>query len=137
MWYLIKTRHWRAPYWLKSLNDQYWGNINGGRTPKCEDDIIYETAKGKYVDLDHTKTGLYVKRSEAGLLSPQGRWFPCPFHKHTDYANLILRMSREDLRSRGWVHVSTKQDWFCSQLLTEVQREWLVNHDHKVDEWDF
>jgi hypothetical protein len=136
MWYLVKIPCWNAPYWVKS-SKTYWLNVNEGRTPKSEKDVIFETAEGDYSDLDHTKTGLVVKHSDAGWLSPDGRWFPCRFHEHRLYATLILKMEYTDLKDRGWVSVEGKRlGWFCEKLLMEAQRAWLIKKGYEVHEWE-
>lgn len=137
MWYLIKTPCWNAPYWLEDFNKDFWRNANGGLTPKHEDDIIYETSEAEYEDLDHKKTGLFVKRSDTGFLDPEGNWYPCHFHKHRLYAELILKATFDDLKKRGWVYVaginaSARLGWYCEMPLTSEQQAWLSNHGHEV-----
>lgn len=135
MWYLVRIPKWDAPYWLQNHSKTFWMNINGGLTPKHEDDVIYEVVIGEYEDLDHKKTGLFLDCSDSGWLDPEGVWYPCRYHEHDVYAELIIKQSLRTLICRGWVRVWSNKIGYSNSLpLTSAQQIWLSEHGHDVCE---
>lgn len=136
-WYLVQIYCWNKPYWVRKLNDNYWENRCGSHVPRQSSDILLAAVEEKnYEDLDHTKTGLVVERSNAGWLSRTGRWYPCEVYAHQTYAELIIKTNYYDLMNRGWVRVHSKKEWFCKELLSSEQHVWLLQHKYKVEECD-
>lgn len=132
-WHLVQIKCWDAPYWMNDGGD-YWLNINGGRTPKSESDKVFETAYGEYASLAHEKTGLNVKESDHGWLSPDAKFYPCNYYEHDLYALYILKEDVSDLELGGWVRLAGK-DWNSRKRLNPRQLSWLSSHGYDVDNY--
>jgi hypothetical protein len=120
------------------MNDggDYWVNINGGRTPKSKADEISGTGYGQYGDLDHTKTGLAPKKSAAGWLNREGRFWPCRYEEHREFAQRILNSTAIKLEERGWARINHRKDWYCAKDLSEAQVQWMVDHRFDPEEYN-
>ena len=97
---------------------KWWLNINGGRTPKSQEDEVLEQMEAEYEDLDHKKTGLFLEESSTGWLGPSGDWHPCESTHHDNYAELILKSTTKMLDRSGWVRIYGMKDWICNRRLT-------------------
>ncbi len=135
-WFLVQIRGWSAPYWMEEWDEEYWRNINGGRTPRSPEDKVFENMDADYEDLDHTKTGLFLETSDAGWLDRRGVWHPCGSTHHDNYAELVLRSTTKLLNATGWVRVYGVKDWHCDRRLSADQRNWLLHHSYKVEDYD-
>lgn len=136
-WYLVQIPQWNKPWWLYSYNEDFWGNITGGRTPKSVKDKIFDAIVAEYEDLDHTKTGLVKKESKAGWLSRFGVWHPCDSMDHDNYAYYILKKTVGLLEKTGWVRVwYTNWTTGCRWHLSAEQRNWLLYNGHTVEDYD-
>lgn len=133
-WYLVQIKGWSAPWWMSYGNEDYWLNVNGGRTPKAPDDKVFEQVEADYDDLDHKKTGLFVEESVSGWLDRSGRWYPCDYTYHDNYAERILKDTTKRLEAAGWARVRGLDDFHCEIRLSAEQRNWLLHHGHKVED---
>jgi len=135
-WYLVQIQGWSKPYWMEDgglcWGEEYWLNINGGRTPKGPEDKVFEQVEAEYEDLDHKKTGLFLEESAAGWLDRRGGWHPCESTHHDNYAELILKNTTKQLDAAGWTRIYGVNDFVCQIRLSAEQRNWLLHYGYKV-----
>lgn len=140
-WYLIQTKHWRAPYWAQDVHG-FWKNTYRGKSLKDKKDKIFETIEVENCkDLDWIKTGLLRDWDDCGWLRRDGKWYGCDTYNHVQVAWLILHQSEAELERAGWCRVwrapeNSGDEWICSHRLSVEQRNWLLFRGHLITEWD-
>jgi hypothetical protein len=133
---LIQLKCWNAPYWVED-NGSYWMNHAGGRIPKSSSDKILERVAidGDFEALDWTKTDLINPNSEAGWLSPEGKFYGCEWMKHDLIARYILKKKVEYLMNTNWVRIQDKNNYVCYKELTQSQIDWMYQHGYDFKKW--
>jgi hypothetical protein len=134
VWKLVKIPRWTAPYWVNDLGN-YWLVEGCGRISKSDGDVVTDVSFGRFKDLDHEKTGLFIVQSDAGWLSRGGRFYPCKNVCHENYANLIFHSSGRSMEKKGWVRIYSKREWISTKRLSPYQFNWL--HDRGYDTEDY
>ena len=134
VWKLVKLQSQIAPYWFNDLG-KYWLNTAGGRILKSEGDAVSGVGFGQYKELDHTKTGLVVGKSDAGWLSRAGRFYPCRNVDHENYASLILHSSGRSMETGGWIRIYSKREWIATKRLSTDQLTWLQKRGYDTENY--
>lgn len=67
---------------------------------------------------------------DSGWLSPEGKFYPCLYAKHADYADLILGATGDELEGKGWVRLS--DDLWLTKVekprLTQSQKDLICDY---------
>lgn len=139
-WCLVQTSYHSTPWWLEDKGDEHWHNVAGGYCPRSESDKVLARVSGEldYDELDHKQTGLFHKSgTNAGWLTPDGKFYPCSGEAHDQYARLILHTTVEKLEKEGYARVYSDrpEDWICIGGATDKQAVWLKKHDRTVHDY--
>lgn len=142
---LIQIEAWNGPYWMED-DGTWWRNEAGGGFPKKGMAVkVFETVEADCIDdLDHTKTHFYTSidpNSMDGWCSPDGKFHPCGYFQHDQYAHRILKKATFDLEKEGWArcHSSRDGDAFFvtrdNRRLTPEQRNTLSRRGFNVEDY--
>ena len=137
--YLISYRgskpHWRTKGIHEKYGESYF-NVNDGFSPVDSGETIVEEVEAEdWHHLDYSKTCLVADDdSDTGWLDRSGRYHPCSYGDHDQYALLVLKQSVLLMESQGWVRVLGKSlHMYTAKIsMSAEQRNWLSKRGHNL-----
>jgi hypothetical protein len=147
-WYLITwgDGDWKmGPGWMQRDGSRWVNNMGGGFYDNSNVTILEEVESEDFYSLDHGRTALGQMKGDctSGWVSPKGKFFPCDYKDHDEYAYLVLRKEVRELEEEGWArlggirpHMGDKgyTDFQIRKKLTPEQRNRLSTLGYILEE---
>ena len=148
-WHLIRYTHPRVTepdfWWARKGTNRgrpVWVNRNGGWYPRGENAVSVKTTQAEgYWELPEEDTTKYRNllnvpdSCRLGWLSPEGKFYPCGYADHDEYAYMIIGQPVKMLEAEGWCRITGSNDrpsimWGRGREATEAQAEFLLDNNY-------